>query len=133
MGSGAAVGPRRPQVGRDDRAVDASRGRTDRRLAAQADGADSDRRALADSLLVRTDARLGTHDGREDTGVAARVTHARLLRERSRLPDGVRAVRRGFPVTLSGGSRLDAARAATGGVRPLGARAPAVDPDRRTK
>src|SRR5688572_5727007 len=99
-------------MGNDARAVDRRGHLAGRRLAAEADGADSDRRALADGLFVRIDARLGARDERQETGVAAAVTLARFLPERSRMPARLRAVRRRLPVTLRGGGRPDAARAA---------------------
>ena len=102
-------------------------------MAAEADRADSDRRALADGLFLRIDARLGARDEREETGVAAAVSLARFLPERSRLPDCLRAVRRRLPVALRGGGRPDAARAAGGGVPALAARLPAVVTDRRSR
>ena len=52
-------------MGGHARAADQRGDLADRRLAAEADGADSDRRALADGLFVWIDARLGARDGRE--------------------------------------------------------------------
>src|SRR6186997_1748269 len=98
-------------MGGDARAADQRSDLADCRLAAEADGADPNRRALADGLFVRIDARLGARDGREEPGVAAAGPLARFLPERSRVPACLRAVRRRLPVTVRGGGRPDAARA----------------------
>ena len=104
------------------------------RVAAEADAARSRRRALADRLRARARARLGARQRRRRDRGARRAAQQRLLCPRPRLPDGVRAVRRGLPVALPRRGGPDAPRGAVAqGVRALAQRAPAGAASRRPR
>src|SRR3989304_1242018 len=112
-------------MGAPARSAGTGSGRADRRLVTETDGAGSDRRALAVPLPAWVGARLGARDEAERTGGPRRVAVPRFLPERPRLPARVRAVRRGFPVSVPRGGRLDAPRPPAGGGLGLASGGPA--------